>query len=132
MATKKATKFKYSIKSKVSLPDFTFAENEREYIFQPEAAIIRPDPTIDTDDTRRDGMGQPHKMRMVNLETGELVSALVPSLLAKQLIEAYPADRYVGRCFVVVMHAPKRPKRYRTCEVSEIDLETTGESEVVA
>ena len=126
---------KVTIKAKVSVPDFQFSENESAYYVRFEGTMVRAaerDASVPTNVARgaQAPMAPPWKARVIDLETGELVSALIPTMLRNVLEEAYPGDGYVGREFQVVMHAPKGKARYRTCDVDEIDFETGGETEV--
>lgn len=120
----------------VSVPDFQFENDETEYVKFMTEFVQAKARENDQQPGQRGGRVEaaprtpPTKGRLVVLETGELVSAIIPAMLRNQLEEAYPDATYVGRCFEVTMYAPARGKQYKTCDVFEIDPETGGETEV--
>lgn len=139
MATAKNNQapFKYTKVQSVSLPDWAMIDNERPYYFRVTGPLVQGKPV----ENKQTGIMEsaPTKCRAVNLEdlsmgdpdTGE-VSLLVPAMVRNSLEVMYPGERYVGRCFQVIMHAEDRAKkkRYRTATITEIEPETGGETEV--
>lgn len=60
-------------------------------------------------------------MRIVDLETGEEVDMIVPTLLVSELNDNYPNDGYVDKKFEVAVSAdPKEGKRYKTVQLWEL------------
>lgn len=129
---------KYARREAVSVPDFQFENEDTEYVKIMTAFVQAKAREEDHPEAASRGRVDnrprtpPIKARLVVLETGELVSAIIPAMLRNQLEEAYPGEAYVGRCFEVTMHAQAKGKQYRTCDVYEIDPETGGETEVGA
>ena len=129
------TGLKFTVKEQVSVPDFQFEDNESEYFIRPIGPIFRAAEREDAPRPASSGpapMGAPWKCRIIDLEDMQTKSALIPAMVRNHLSEAYPGDGYMNRDFKVVMHAAnaRLKKKYRTCDIAEIDLETGGESEV--
>jgi hypothetical protein len=57
-----------------------------------------------------------------NLETGEDVQMIIPSVLNAILTEEYPDDTYVGKGFQIIKRAKTAGKRYHTFNVAELEL----------
>jgi hypothetical protein len=58
-----------------------------------------------------------------DVETGEAMNLLVPSVMESALSESYPNDDYVGKVFMVCK-MPKRPgKRYFDIKLVEVEAE---------
>jgi len=61
---------------------------------------------------------------VINLETGETVQIICPTVLRQTLNEHYPNDSYVGKCFELVKHLVKAADtgalKYNTFNVAEI------------
>lgn len=130
--TRKPSGKKYTVISEVTLPDFQFDEFDYEYLIRFDGPIIQA-PARDDGRTPRPGdkaKTPPFKARIIDLETGELYSAIIFSMLRNRVLENYPDESYVGRDFVVIKHAKEKGKDYFGCTVNEIDLETGGESEL--
>lgn len=124
-------------KETVSVPDFQFEEDEATYV-KVMTAFVQAKPREQDAHDGRTGriestpMSPPIKARLVLLDTGELVSAIIPAMVRNQLEEAYPGEAYVGRCFEIVVHPARKPKKYKTADIFEIDPESGGETEVSA
>lgn len=66
-------------------------------------------------------MGPATICTVVDLETGE-VKTLIVSTVVKSIFEReYPGDAYVGKSFCLVKHAKKEGKNYFNFSVDEID-----------
>ena len=67
-------------------------------------------------------------MNVVNLETGEDMQIIVPTVLRGILQEDYPDNAYVGKCFEVILHKhmdktdPSKLK-YNKFAVAEIEVD---------
>lgn len=67
----------------------------------------------------------PTLLPIVNLETGEVQSVIVGSVLKDLLTDEYPKDAYVHKCFWLVVKDQKESKagggrRYNTYDLKEI------------
>lgn len=127
---------KYARREAVSVPDFQFENEETEYVKIMTEFVQAKAREDDHPDGARAGRVDnrprtpPTKARLTVLETGELVSAIIPAMVRNQIEEAYPGGSYVGRSFEITVHAPARGKQYKTADIFEIDPETGGETEV--
>lgn len=64
-------------------------------------------------------------MLATDLQTGEEVQIVVPTVLESNLKTHYPDDSYSGRSFEIVKHAPGNGKDYSTFDVWEVAKEET-------
>ena len=61
-------------------------------------------------------------MPVCDVETGEAMNLLVPSVMQSALEETYPDNEYVGKTFMVCK-MPKRPgKRYFDIKLVEVEV----------
>jgi hypothetical protein len=63
---------------------------------------------------------------VLNLETGELQSLILYSVLEGEIHRAYPGDSYIGKSLLIRASRPEG-KRYRTYEIAEIEASDDGE-----
>lgn len=118
-----AIKPKFAVRGAVSVPDMVL-ENEVTAYLVMKGAFTESRPTVDPK-TGEEKAG-PTKARILDIGAGlpgELKSLLCPTMLRNQLEEAFPDHEYIGRAFAVTMHAPAKGKRYRLCEVLELDVD---------
>lgn len=62
----------------------------------------------------------PNVARCVQLDTGEIVQALIPAVMASELAKAYPQG-VRGVCVDVLVLPPKDGKKYALCNIWEIE-----------
>lgn len=67
-------------------------------------------------------------VNVTDLETGEAMQLVVRTVFSAELIEAYPGDAYVGKCFAVKM-SNADGKRYKVFSIQEIELEPEAPAE---
>lgn len=58
---------------------------------------------------------------VVDMQTGENLTLIVPAVLEANLKEQYPDDGYVGKGFYVMKKAKRPGKRYFDFEISEVE-----------
>lgn len=77
-------------------------------------------------DVKNSNKAPPLLAEVTNLETGEVLEMIVPTVLASTFTEGYDGTNYVGKCFRVekLTNPDENGKRYSKFSLIEIELET--------
>jgi len=65
----------------------------------------------------------PQLADVVNFETGEINQVIIPSVMYKELVKAFPAG-VNGVCLAVTIIPPREGKNYNLCNLTEIEPPT--------
>jgi len=107
----------HRIKS-IALPTLSFKDREIAYI-----KILAKAVTPDADQKEESGKGNATVMKVIDLQTGEEVRLICPSVLTGILHEE--GENYVGKCYEVYASSQVKPgKRYKEVEVYEVACDT--------
>lgn len=60
---------------------------------------------------------------VTDMQSGEQGQIVVPAVLERILLDSYPGESYVGKCFEITKHQPAEGKRYSTFDVFETAAE---------
>ncbi len=72
--------------------------------------------------------------QVTDLDTGDVLVFLLPAVVKKNIVDAFPDNSYVGKCFYIKnMGKRKDGQRYNDFGIAEIDVEAeTPTAEIVA
>lgn len=105
--------FAPKVKKRVTLQLFKI-EKKKPYYFRMESAMAIGKAVANSQ------MEPATVVQVTNLVTGEIGQIICPSVLKKELSDAYPDDSYVGKCFELSIH-PVAGKRYSVPQITEIE-----------
>jgi hypothetical protein len=131
------TALKFKKKKAVTLEHFKLEPDRPRYFkftgpieVAPQATSRRPkDGEQQPEPTKANKMAPPELATVIDLETGKEGQIICNAVLASSLNDAYPGDAYVGKCFEITM-VNLQGKSYKGFHITEIDVETDGETEV--
>lgn len=67
-------------------------------------------------------MEPPHLTQVMNLETGELHTFIVPTVLLLNLEKEYPNETYVKKGFQLKKQSPEGKRKYSLFDIAEIEV----------
>ena len=67
---------------------------------------------------------------VIDLKTGKKEVLITGTVIRDNLIETYPNDGYVGKCFRAVQGPVKEGKKYKTYDLEEITVEDSPDDSV--
>lgn len=109
---------------KVTLPLFKY-QHDVEYFYKFMTPITRAKEMKEEVKAKRAAAGvqsqePPMVAQVLNLETGELGQFICPTVLTSEIIENYPGEKYVGKCFSIIIKRAGEGKRYNLIQLDEI------------
>lgn len=113
---------KLRIKKNVTLPTLSLKENQVAFVKFNEAIFVgkKVEPKPGSTEKQKE---PPHLVNVTDLETGELKTLILNTVLKSTIDEAYPGGTYVGKSFRVEKMPKKAGKDYHGFMIQEIELD---------
>lgn len=113
---------KFKVLKNVTLPTLSLKENEVAFVRFEEPIFVgkKVEPKPGSTEKQKE---PPHLVNVTDLETGELKTLILNTVLKSTIDEQYPQGAYVRKCFRIAKLPKKAGKDYHGFQIQEVSVE---------
>lgn len=116
--------FKPVVIKRITMPTLKLLPNVPAYVKITHPIFQAKEQKLKEGEKEKDRKKPPMLFNVINLETGEAMQLVVGAVVQSEIVESYPKETYVNKCFMIVKGKKKDlsgGRGYFTYEISEIE-----------
>jgi len=117
-------KFEPKIIKRITMPTLKLVPDTPVYVKILEKIFEGKTPKLKEGEKAEDQKKAPMLFNIVNLETGEAMQLVAGAVVQSEIVDSYPKDAYVNKCFMITKGKKKDlsgGRGYFTYEIAEIE-----------
>jgi len=117
-------KFEPKIIKRITMPTLKLTPDTPVYVKILEKIFEGKTPKLKEGEKAEDQKKAPMLFNVVNLETGEAMQLVAGAVVQSEIVDSYPKDGYVNKCFMITKGKKKDlsgGRGYFTYEIAEIE-----------
>ena len=117
-------KFEPKIIRRITMPTLKLVPDTPVYVKILEKIFEGKTPKLKEGEKEKDQKKAPMLFNIVNLETGEAMQLVAGAVVQSEIVDSYPKDAYVNKCFMITKGKKKDlsgGRGYFTYEIAEIE-----------
>lgn len=124
VATAEPAVFQPVILKRVTMPTMKLVPNVPAYVKILDKIFLAKEQKLKEGEKKEDQKKPPMIFNVVNLETGEAMQLVAGAVVQSEIVENYPDDSYVNKCFMIIKGKKKElsgGRGYFTYEIAQIE-----------